>query len=244
MSVFFENLAHTADLAFNRTPQNRLYEAVMDSKKQLVRQILENKPNLNNAAIRMNILTLYHPITKKDSEMLNLLINAGMPLEQKDDENYNALYYAIIYNNIEAVNLLLSNGANPSARVGKKELPLLIYAVSSNIQPEILELLLLAGAKIEAKSASGLNALVNAVINKNFEAVKVLIKYGTDVNTRYSDNRTPIFDAVLINNYTITKLLIEAGADINIVNDNGHTIFDFKDDCKPKLREYLNQLSN
>ena len=64
---------------------------------------------------------------------------------------------------------------------------------------------------------SGLNELIEAVINNDYVKIENLIDF---VNMQNEENNTSLF---FVNNYNTAKLLLENGANVYIQNDDGNT---------------------
>lgn len=68
--------------------------------------------------------------------------------------------------------------------------------------------------------------LVNAVMARSTQSVKVLLKEGVDVNTPRADGATPIFWAAHWDNMEMVDLLLQAHANVNAADDHGVTALD------------------
>lgn len=78
----------------------------------------------------------------------------------------------------------------------------------------------LGGKKKKAKAAS---ALMNAVVEGQWEIVKLLVEKGADINQTDKDGWTALMWAVHYDRKDIVELLIEKGADINIRTKDDRT---------------------
>lgn len=109
------------------------------------------------------------------------------------------------YNSTHLQDYILAN--DPS----QAELTLALRAALLNQrEPEILELLLKFGAKIDEGYES---AIFYAL--ENYENTKFLIEKGADVNQANAFGKTPLFYAIEFGNEKIIKLLIDSGANVN-----------------------------
>ena len=132
---------------------------------------------------------------------------------------------------VEDVIACLDAGADPMAR-GKWDKRPLHLAARYNENPEVVKVLIAAGADVEARSKDGLwGALFNtritplhwaAAYNGNPEVVKVLIDAGADVEAQDGGGNTPLHWAAgsyLSHdnhwNPEVAKALIAAGADVD-----------------------------
>jgi ankyrin repeat protein len=94
---------------------------------------------------------------------------------------------------------------------------------ASNENPEVLTLLLDAGADVNARDFDGVTPLHMAASNENPEVLTLLLDAGADVNARDEHSAAPILWAAKNPNLEVLKVLIDAGADVNAINRDGVT---------------------
>ena len=92
----------------------------------------------------------------RNTEVMKLLLKAGAKTEVNNKKNETALFYAIKFNNLEAVKILIDNGANVNAFTDPKVINVvdntdfintpLIYA-KRYASKDIIDLLIARGAK-------------------------------------------------------------------------------------------------
>ncbi|MFZ9152055.1 MAG: ankyrin repeat domain-containing protein [Burkholderiales bacterium] len=87
-------------------------------------------------------------------------------------------------------------------------------------KPIVIETLLAAKPRINARNPLGETALMLAAIQGHTEAVKMLIAAGAPVN---QSGWTPLIYAAARDRVDIAKLLIAKGANVNAAADNGTT---------------------
>ena len=117
------------------------------------------------------------------------------------------------------------------ARIGKSRTVIggtpLHVAARHNTRPEVVALLIKAGADVDAKGKHGRTPLHRAArSNENPEIVELLVKSGLDVDTRNSFGRTPLHYAADNGNPEVLTVLLEAGANVNARDDSGATPLD------------------
>jgi len=98
----------------------------------------------------------------------------------------------------------------------------LMIAASKGYSSEI-ERLIQKGADIDAETNEGATALIFAVNNNRYAAVKTLLNYDPLLNTVTKNNETPLLIAVKNRYFEISEALIRSGADINYADRNGAT---------------------
>ena len=85
------------------------------------------------------------------------------------------------------------------------------------------EMLIAAGADVNAKTSLGRTPLMRALIKHHGKCVKMLIEAGADVNLEDVDGNTPLGSAALRGQLKYMELLLTLGADVNGRNKNGGT---------------------
>jgi ankyrin repeat protein len=125
-----------------------------------------------------------------DLHGLRNLIKAGVDLSESDDDS--ALSKAAELGRTDIVRELLKAGADPSFG-GLLNVPL-CSAVHGEFVP-IVDLLLKAGANVNAQLEGGRSALMLAAAKGNFALVKKLLKAGADPRLQDEDGQTAILQA-------------------------------------------------
>jgi ankyrin repeat protein len=117
----------------------------------------------------------------------------------------------------------LKAGANANARSSNYDAwTPLTRAASENENPEVISILVKAGADV--KWHGGTPLLLAARDNKNPAVISALLEAGADVNAKFESNRTVLMFAALYNdNPEVFPVLIEAGADVGAKDEDGWT---------------------
>ena len=117
------------------------------------------------------------------------------------------------------VHNILSIGVDPNRLDSWGLTPL--YCACKNGKPEVVKLLLRAGAgpDISFTKKYPLYAAVERAKGKNHAyVIKLLLEAGADANKRGSYGNAPLHEASIKGNIEVAKLLLNAGADPNIRN--------------------------
>ena len=126
---------------------------------------------------------------------------------------------------VEGVKKLIADGFDVNAPIpyaGEKMPPIRIAAVHS---PEIIKLLLEAGAAVDGTIEFSGTALVAAIAhggNKWRGKVMLFLRWGADVNAPAGTYGTALQEAVKKNDEPIIRLLLDHGADVNQSNSRGY----------------------
>jgi FOG: Ankyrin repeat len=186
------------------------------------------------------------------------LLKAGADIQAKNADGVRAVdvlmeMTAVISSvgDAEFMRMLLRAGADVNRIVSdaRDETPLMRAADEGN--PEIIRMLVEAGANLTAEDFLGHTALMHAAYNGRPEAVQALLDAGADVHsTRHADGETLLMMALLPPGVSdsrepferrleVVKLLVKAGADVNAKNNEGKTVFDYADTFDNPRREEI-----
>lgn len=149
-----------------------------------------------------------------------------------------ALIYAIEFENIEIVNLLLSCGASVRVKSTLGDIPIMMAACRGRV--DIMESLVKYWADVNTQDSGGKTVLMYAVLS-NSDAVEYLLNQGADIDKQDNDGNTALMIAATAPQCgTLTKLL-EYGADVNIKNKKGKSALDYanKADVRNLLIKYV-----
>lgn len=144
--------------------------------------------------------------------------------EPQNQYKQTLLHIAAKYGYIQAINLLLNNGADIEAYdVPAQMTPLQRAAFCGHV--EAVRLLIEDGANIEAKNAFGETSLFCATHPKTCrkEIMILLLEAGANINAKESHGQTPLFFAIDEGDDGAVQILLDHGADINAKDQLGGT---------------------
>ena len=127
------------------------------------------------------------------------------------------LHDAVMHNNRETVEFLLTHGADPDIP-NNHNFPLLHLAIGLN-NINIVQLLLDHGADPNIQNNYGTTPLHMAIGLSNINIVQLLLDHGADPNMSNNNNATPFHLAIGLNYINIVQLLRTHGGDPNIRNN-------------------------
>ena len=104
-----------------------------------------------------------------------------------------------------------------------------MLAASRNPNPEVVTVLLRAGAEVNARTEPGFTPLMYAAMEcANPEVITVLLKAGADIHSRSVSGWTPLMVAAgRSSNPEVLSVLIKAGADLTARCQKGKTAPDY-----------------
>ncbi len=124
---------------------------------------------------------LQKAIRDKDYPRLEQLLRARKRrIDAVDGAGETLLHNAVRYSNPEIVDLLLINGANPSARNLLGQTPLHLAAASQEKGRENIHILVQNQADVEARDVNGQTPLCHAVSTENLYTARALLQHGAN----------------------------------------------------------------
>jgi ankyrin repeat protein len=160
-----------------------------------------------------------------DAPMLKALLEGGADPNRPDLGGMPPLMYAVTQGPQPAVELLLAYKADPN--IGRPQYgwtPLLEAAQRDS--KGIAEVLLKAGADVNAKADDGWTPLHMAVSRKQREVAELLLANHANPNAKMKDGQTPLHFAVQSGQRELAELLLANKADPNERNKSGQTPLD------------------
>lgn len=157
------------------------------------------------------------------TELIELFFN--FLWERLDDNRENLLLKAIKQKNVILAKYLIENLNAPIKCKDKNGNTPLIYA--AQYLPNIIELILSKGAKVDENNENNMTALSYAAIH-NAESLSILLKNGANINSRdFADGMSPLIFAIVNKNFQAIDELLKAKARVNQA--------DIRMDCTPLM---------
>jgi len=130
-----------------------------------------------------------------------------------------ALCNAATRGNLKAAGFLLDHGARVNYQDRSGRTPLHFAARGGKI--DIVQLLLDRGASVNAEDKDKWTALQVAAKEGYLEVVQLLISRGAEVNVANKDKWTPLHEATATGHKEVVEELLSAGANVNSANNKG-----------------------
>ncbi|GMI23300.1 hypothetical protein TeGR_g6365 [Tetraparma gracilis] len=188
-----------------------------------------------DAADRNGGTALLFAVQRKQTETVRLLVGLGADANAESGGQETPLLSAVVDGSADLVAIMLQGGADPNKPVnlvdqtgnGRNETTRLLHcAVLPKISDtRILELLLGAGAAIDATDDQGTTALYRAARFGCLPVVECLLSRSADPNVADVKGVGPLHAAVAFGNLEMCEALLDAGADVDIADVVGSTAF-------------------
>ncbi len=135
------------------------------------------------------------------------------------------LHTAIYMRDLDAIHQHIKAGSDLNTQEPTlKSTPLITTAALG--EPEAAQILIDAGANINAKNKDGSTALITAAAFGKTKVAEVLIKAGAYLNIQNNDGSTALHTSAFLCNKEIVEALLNAGADKTIKNKRGNTAYE------------------
>ncbi|HIA52845.1 MAG TPA: hypothetical protein EYN91_12280 [Candidatus Melainabacteria bacterium] len=165
---------------------------------------------------RCGMTCLHYAAQEGQTEMINWLLSLGVDVDILDSYEETPLMTAVKHEQADAAQLFLNAGANALAEedVG-------LQPINMATCPEIVEILVRAGADIDRVDPRGEVVLKEAAEKGNGKLVERLIALGANVNNLGGGVGTALNAATNCDELEIMKVLLDAGADPNLPVEDG-----------------------
>ena len=216
MGCVSTNEIHTSGVSAERIEEFR--RAInKDNTTKIVKLIKNSSPEENVEGL------LLAAKSKKDVEIVNIFLNAGIDVNSVGSDGQTPLMAACEYpRRKELVSLLLEKGADVNSVNSNGDTPLLI-ACDYYDGCTLAQLLLEKGANVNSVNNNGDTPLILAC-SYRYDTVQLLLEHGANVNSANSDGTTPLHNACSWWRLeSIVRLLLENGANINSADNAGQT---------------------
>ena len=218
---------HTGRLANTRAGGNAMATAVGAGHIEMMQLLLDHgmdlKKNPHDTSATLNLAARLGR-----ADMLNLLLDNGANIEGGvNDSGRTAMLTAVTAGQTHIVQQLLKRGVQPEKRNGE-----ILQEAIRKRHPDIVRLLLAAGADANRTDNYNRNVLSQAACFNPPEVIDMLIKAGAQVNLISADHfrSTPLINACKLQKQDpveVVRLLLAAGADASLKDASGKTALDY-----------------
>lgn len=188
--------------------------------------LLDAKADVNAKNVK-GYTPIYMAIKSENVNVLKLLLEAGAEVNVSNIDWCTPLHKAMKTNKSDIIKLLIDSGTCIDAESYKKGYNPLHYAIISNCDIKILQMIIDAGAVVNTKAMDGNTPLHLAVKQSDNSGcanyVKFLINCGADVNLKNYDQCSPLHLAAENKATNAMEELIRAGGSMNDLNENKET---------------------
>ncbi len=160
----------------------RLTHAIEAGDENSVLHLIESGASTNSAGLS----PLACAVANRKLEIAKLLLGRGANVDSKDMSGCSSVFWAAYNNDVGMLKLLISRGANLESRGN----PLLVAIY--NRYDEVAQLLVEAGADVNAQDPSGDSALHYAVKRGSIPMAVLIRKAGGDIDKKNTSGKSPL----------------------------------------------------
>ncbi|MGB8517513.1 MAG: ankyrin repeat domain-containing protein [Gallionella sp.] len=179
---------------------------------------------LNQLGIHATSEGFFRAAATGNMAAMRLFLEAGVPLETRNEEGWTCLMSAAYNGKEELANLLLAKSADALSIDTGGNTALHWAAFAGRL--ECCKLLAKYGAEIDARSNFGWTPLYQTVARGHLIVTAFLIAQGADINASAKDGLTPLHKAAATGAAHMIRLLLSHGADPYLTNQLGETALD------------------
>jgi ankyrin repeat protein len=172
---------------------------------------------------------LYNAAKHGRAEVMRLLLARGANprVRSGTEAGHTPLHVAAEYNQLDAVRVLLDAGVAADIPNNWRQTPLYQLAMLGHARPAeiaIVDLLVEAGADVNAQDRKGFAPIHVAARRANLPFLRHLIARGARLDTRTHDGAAPLDYAVYRRKWDSARVLVSGGADVNARDGEGQSL--------------------
>ena len=199
---------------------------IFDSESKLFSEVSEKisiKTDLNAPLDEKGNTYLHNASSKNFTRVIALLIESGALVDKPILDGDTALGMAANLGHVEAVELLISLGADVNYQSPDGSVtPLMDSCINGHI--DVVKSLIKHEANLNISDGLSQNALTIAIHKRYFDIAKILINAGIDINSFDLSNNSPVTYAIIAGDFELVESLLKRGAHTNIKGLNGYTL--------------------
>lgn len=219
-------IAHGADVtAKDNSGRGAWFYATEGTFKKTVFELLSEKGAKHDEPDKAGIMPLHLAVERDNGALIRYLLENGADVRATANNGAHILHFLYSGDEVDIVELLISKGADPNAKIPKSGisvLGLLFGHCAGEI--DMVKTLVENGADVNATTTDGLTVLHRAAENASAEVLRYLIDRGARVDAK-SKAGTTVLSKVVENGDAerCTMLLAEKGADLEERDKKGRT---------------------
>ena len=191
---------------------NALHYAVAEKRTDVVQVLIDAGSDFARTSIRTGTTALHNACCNGALDIVKMLVRAGAGVLPFDEEGFTCLMRAAQYEETETVRYLLSlpevdvNQRNDYETHQRSETAL-YYVVDDNLT-SMVQVLIDAGADIDAQNHEGCSPLHSACASGGLNVVKMLVEAGAGVRVTNDEGRTCLIFAARFGHTETVRYLV------------------------------------
>jgi ankyrin repeat protein len=213
---YSEDNKHLPKVFYQSEYTDLLFDAVKSNDVAGIKSLLQKGANINAQDTSKGNTLMIHAIKFNSLKALRSLIMNKADIQKTNLQGQTALHIAVISNNPQAVEILLTAGVNPTVKDKSGN------RASEYMKPSMRKTAIIMASNYKDKS----KALVDFVGLGAYDAVKYALDNGANINTMDDvgkDGDTPLIIAIRSHDAKLVSLLLNKSAKLDVKNKRGKT---------------------
>lgn len=209
----------------NINNDNYIIAAVFHNQFDIVKLLAYWGANIQFKDALGNLINRYfysYQYQKPNIEILKFLLEHQVNPNSVGYYSDTPIVTAAIYNDFEAIKLLVQHGANINAQLEETGMSALMYAVMLP-DNQMADYLIAQGANIHITDIEGENLLIFAAYAGSLPNIKLLLDKGLSIDAIGAYGLTPLMMAAAQGHSDVVRYLLNNQAQVNQQNDYGNT---------------------
>lgn len=197
-----------------------LHWAASSGREEVFFHLFSEMKNNSSEMHELDLQLVKNSIFGKNGNIFRAIANfVGDSITEERWNGIPILHYAAMANSFEPLMELMNMNCDHGTtdECGNTAL----HVASRRGSERSVEILLEAGAVVDAENDSGDTPLMEACLNNKIEVADILLKWGASSSFKTKSGWTPLYAAVVKNNYEITNKLLLCGADYGEIGPLG-----------------------
>ena len=199
-----------------------IIKAAKSGDTNAIRRFLDSGSDVNQAESDGD-RAIHEAARNGHVKSIELLLARGADVEAPGKNGYPAIVMAAANGHVNVIKVLLSAGASPNTPSKPDGFYPIIPASTEQNDPEVITLLLAAGADANQVNPKNIKPIYQAAANNNNKVIDALVAAGAEVNIQSYYGSTPLSAAALQGHTEAVKSLLAAGANPNMTGKYGNT---------------------
>lgn len=216
--------------------KNEIFIAMDNKENEKAKELIKKEKDINITDNNHNTL-LMRAVVTNNIDLVKFLVENGVEVNKSNNTGSTPLLVATLSGNYEMVKYLIENGADVNRENFNGVTPLTVnlqYKIKRN--EKITQYLIDKNADVNVINVFNASALHLAVLNHDFNLVKILIKKGAKINTLDLKLNTPLNAA---KNLEMFKYLLDNGANPFYVPRDGKQAYSAMEIKNEKFKKYF-----
>jgi len=200
-----------------------LHWAVQHGQADAVKALIRARADVN-LKNRYGVAPLWLAATNGDDASVEALLRAGADAQTtRGDSGETVLMIGAMAGDAGVLQRLLAYGADPNVTDDVRGQTALMWAAAEG-HPEAARVLVDAGAKIDARSSTGITPLMFAIRAGHISTTLALLDLGADLKALAPDGTTNLGLAIFNAHWELASALLDRGADANTNDPRGRPL--------------------